>query len=31
MSLDCPRPLDRAEVLPDEDDEDYWIDDDQDD
>ena len=28
---DCPRPIDRAEVLPDEDEDDYFIDDDQDD
>ena len=28
---DCPRPIDRVEVLPDEDEDDYFIDDDQDD
>lgn len=27
----CPRPIDRVEVLPDEDEDDYFIDDDQDD
>jgi len=28
---DCPRPIERSEVLPDEDEDDYFIDDDQDD
>lgn len=28
---DCPRPIERTEVLPDEDEEEYFIDDDQDD
>ena len=27
----CPRPIERVEVLPDEDEDDYFIDDDQDD